>query len=99
MLYTKSNILITVPSRARLQGVDWAVFRKYNQSCVCKVGTFDNFSDCHPRVQLWAIFFRHAVRGHGRYIEGLKRIHTLIDRSRLMPVWWTVTSSTIKGML
>ena len=48
--------------------------------------------------ELWANFFRHTVRGTGdfkavgssplgRSIGGLKRTHTLVDRSRLMPVF------------
>ena len=51
------------------------------------------------RVELWVTFFRHTVRGQGRQavglvsrrsIGGLKRTHTLVDKSRLMPVLWTV---------
>ena len=32
-------------------------------------------------------------------IGGLKRTHTLVDKSRLMPVLWTVTSSPTEGLL
>ena len=58
------------------------------------------------RVELWETFFRHTVRGQGRLaiglvsqhsIAGLKRNHTLVDKSRLMPVLWTVTFSATKG--
>ena len=52
-------------------------------------------SPAWSRVELWAAFFRHTVRGQGgkavglvsrRSIGGLKRTHTLVDKSRLMPV-------------
>ena len=33
------------------------------------------------------------------YFKINKRTHTLVDKSRLMPVLWTVTSSTSKGLL
>ena len=33
------------------------------------------------------------------YFKINKRTHTLVDKSRLMPVLWTVTSSTTKGLL
>ena len=57
-------------------------------------------------VELWTTFFRHTVGGQGcqdvglvsqRSIGGLKRTHTLVDKSRLMPVLWTVTPPPFKG--
>ena len=57
--------------------IDWRLYHK--SVCVYEVGTVGKISDCQPegpgfnprpgqgsRVELWATFFRHTVRGQGR---------------------------------
>ena len=59
-------------------------------------------SPAWSRVEHWATFLRHTVRRQGtlsrflvsrRSIGVLKIIHALVDKSRLMPVLWSVISS------
>ena len=59
-------------------------------------------SPAWSRVELWVTFFRHTIHGQGHQaiglisrhsIGGLKRTHALVDKSRLMPVLWSVNWS------
>ena len=70
---------------------------------MCVVGTVGKISDYQTEG---SGFFRHTVRGQERQavclvsrrsIGGLKRTHKFVENSRLMPVLWTVTSSTTEG--
>ena len=64
---------------------------------MCEVGTVAKTSDCQPKCpgfNPWPgrglNFGQPSQSRHS--IGGFKRTYTLVDKSRLMPVLWTVTS-------